>query len=141
MELFKFERFRFISLDPGLIHNINILTSFKDINDHLFSDNLSVSLTVDCHSAAKPALHPPPDPPPQKKKKKKKKNAPPLPYKKYINFGFFVKMSKFTCSLARELKGRVVGFVLKTLFTHFEMLTGSYALHSDNGCCFLFYLF
>ena len=41
----------------------------------------------------------------------------------------------------REFKITVVGFVLKTLFTYFEMLIASYALHCVDGCCFEFYLF
>ena len=38
-------------------------------------------------------------------------------------------------SFARELKFRVVGFVLKRLFTHFEMLIVSYAVQSVDGFC------
>ena len=44
-------------------------------------------------------------------------------------------------SLTRELRIRVVGFALKKLFTHFEMLVISYALHCANGHYFVFYLF
>ena len=36
-------------------------------------------------------------------------------------------------SLTRELKIRVVGFVLKKLFTHFEILIVSHVLHCVNG--------
>ena len=36
-------------------------------------------------------------------------------------------------SLTRELKIRVVGLVLKKLFTHFEMLIVSHAPHCVNG--------
>ena len=44
-------------------------------------------------------------------------------------------------SLTRELKIRVVGFALKKLVTHFEMLIVSHALHCVNGHSFVFYLF
>ena len=44
-------------------------------------------------------------------------------------------------SLTRELKIRVVRFALKKLFTHFEMLIVSHALHCVNGHYFVFYLF
>ena len=44
-------------------------------------------------------------------------------------------------SFTRELKIRVVGFVLKKLFTHFEMLIVSHAVHYVNGHYFVFYLF
>ena len=40
--------------------------------------------------------------------------------------------------LTRELKIRVVGFALKKLFTHFEMLIVSHALHCVNGHFFVF---
>ena len=50
---------------------------------------------------------PPPIPPPPPKKKKKKK----------LRFWIFCQNS-----LTRELKIRVVGFVLKKLLTYFEML-------------------
>ena len=43
-------------------------------------------------------------------------------------------------SLTRELKIRVVGFAHKKLFTHFEMLIVSNALHCVNGHYFAFYL-
>ena len=43
-------------------------------------------------------------------------------------------------SLTRELKIRVVGFALQKLFTHFEMLIVSHALHCVNGHYFVFYL-
>ena len=69
-----------------------------------------------------PAPHPPP-PPPQKKKKKKKKQI------------------WILCqnSLTRELKIRVVGFVLKKLLTYFEMLIVPHALQCIDGCFFVFY--
>ena len=46
-------------------------------------------------------------------------------------------------SLTRELKIRVVGFVLKRLVTYFEMLIFSHAPHGVhvNGHYFVFYLF
>ena len=44
-------------------------------------------------------------------------------------------------SLIRELKIRVVGFVLKKIFIYFEMLIASYVLYCLDGCCFVFYLF
>ena len=63
-------------------------------------------------------------PPPQKKKKKKKK-----------------KQIWILCqnSLTRELKIRVVGFVLKKLLTYFEMLIVPHALQCVDGCFFVFY--
>ena len=42
-------------------------------------------------------------------------------------------------SLTRELKIRVVGFVLKKLFTYFEMLIVPHALQCVDGCFFVFY--
>ena len=69
-----------------------------------------------------PPPHPPP-PPPKKKKKKKKKQI------------------WILCqnSLTRELKIRVVGFVLKKLLTYFEMLIVPHALQCVDGCFFVFY--
>ena len=71
-----------------------------------------------------PAPPPPPPPHPQKKKKKKKKKI------------------WILCqnSLTRELKIRVVGFVLKKLLTYFEMLIVPHALQCVDGCFFVFYL-
>ena len=43
--------------------------------------------------------------------------------------------------LTRELEIKVVGFALKKLVTHFEMLIVSHALHCENGHYFVFYLF
>ena len=43
-------------------------------------------------------------------------------------------------SLTRELKIRVVGFVLKKLLTYFEMLIVPHALQCVDGCFFVFYL-
>ena len=43
-------------------------------------------------------------------------------------------------SLTRELKIRVVGFVLKKLLTYFEMLIVPHALQCVYGCFFVFYL-
>ena len=40
-----------------------------------------------------------------------------------------------------ELKIRVVGFVLRKLFTRLEMLIVSHALHCQNGHYFVFHLF
>ena len=47
----------------------------------------------------------------------------------------------FLCqnSLTRELKIRVVGFVLQKLFTYFEMLIVPHALQCVDGCFFVFY--
>ena len=42
-------------------------------------------------------------------------------------------------SLTRELKIRIVGFVLKKLFTYFEMLIVPHALQCVGGCFFVFY--
>ena len=65
-----------------------------------------------------------PRPPPPKKKKKKKK-----------------KQIWILCqnSLTRELKIRVVGFVLKKLLTYFEMLIVPHALQCVDGCFLVFY--
>ena len=41
--------------------------------------------------------------------------------------------------LTRELKIRVVGFVLKQLLTYFEMLIVPHALQCVDGCFFVFY--
>ena len=65
-----------------------------------------------------PPLPPPPPPPPQKKIKKNQiwilcQNSP-----------------------TRELKIRVVGFVLKKLLTYFEMLIVPHALQCVDGCFF-----
>ena len=43
-------------------------------------------------------------------------------------------------SLIRELKIRVVGFVLKKLVTFFEILIVPHALYCIDGCFFVFYL-
>ena len=44
-------------------------------------------------------------------------------------------------SLTRELKIRVVGFVLEKLFTYFKMLIVPHTLHCVDGCCFVFHFF
>ena len=67
-------------------------------------------------------LPPPPPPPPQKKKKSD-----------------FILCQN---TLTRELKIRVVGFVLqkfKKLLTYFEMLIVPHALQCVDGCFFVFY--
>ena len=66
-----------------------------------------------------------PPPPPQKKKKKKKKTQ----------------QIWILCqnSLTRELKIRVVGFVLKKLLAYFEMLIVPHALQCLDSCFFVFY--
>ena len=69
-----------------------------------------------------PPLPPPPPPPPKKKKKKKKQ--------------IWILCQN---SLTRELKIRVVGFVLKKLLTYFEMLIVPHALQCIDGCFFVFY--
>ena len=58
------------------------------------------------------------------------------------SFLFFFKIC-ILCQnpLTRELEIRVVGFVLKKLFTHLEMLIVSRAPHCVNGHFFVFYLF
>ena len=63
---------------------------------------------------------PPPPPPPKKKKKKQ----------------IWILCQN---SLTRELKIRVVGFVLKKLLTYFEMLIVPHALQCIDGCFFVFY--
>ena len=67
---------------------------------------------------------PPPPPPPLPSQKKKKK-----------------KQIWILCqnSLTRELKIRVVGFVLKKLYTYFEILIVPHALQCVDGCFFVFY--
>ena len=42
-------------------------------------------------------------------------------------------------SLTRELKIKVVGSVLKKLWTYFEMLIVPHALQCVDGCFFVFY--
>ena len=42
-------------------------------------------------------------------------------------------------SLTRELKIRVVGFVLKKLLTYLEMLIVPHAIQCVDGCFFVFY--
>ena len=64
---------------------------------------------------------PAPPPPPPKKKKKKQ---------------IWILCQN---SLTRELKIRVVGFVLKKLLTYFEMLIVPHALQCIDGCFFVFY--
>ena len=66
---------------------------------------------------------PPPPPPPAQKKKK--------------IFQIWILCQN---SLTRELKIRVVGFVLKKLLTFFENLILPHALPCINGCFFVFYL-
>ena len=113
-------RVHVISYNPGLLNNLNTLILFS-----LFSDNLSISLTVNCDSAAQ---HPPPHP------------IPPHPI--FFFFFFFFQICILCLnSLTRKLKIRVVCFVLKKLCTHFEMLIVSYVLHCVDGCCFGFLLF
>ena len=50
-------------------------------------------------------------------------------------------LDSFLCqnSLTRELKIRVVGFVLKNLFTYFKMLIVPHALQCVDGCFLVFY--
>ena len=43
-------------------------------------------------------------------------------------------------SLTRELKIRVVGFVLRKLLIYFEMLIVPHALHCVDSCIVVFYL-
>ena len=71
----------------------------------------------------------PPPPPPQKKKKNKKK-------KKTKKTQIWILCQN---SLTRELKIRVVGFVLKKLLTYFEMLIVPHAVQWIDGCFFVFY--
>ena len=73
-----------------------------------------------------PPLPPPPPPPP-----------PPAQKKKYFFFQIWILCQN---SLTRELKIRVVGFVLKKLLTFFENLILPHALPCINGCFFVFYL-
>ena len=65
------------------------------------------------------ALTPPPPPPPPKKKNQ-----------------IWILCQN---SLTRELKIRVVGFVLKKILTFFEMLIVPHALQCVDGCFFVFY--
>ena len=69
-----------------------------------------------------PAPPPPPPPPPPKKKKKKKQ--------------MWILCQN---SLTRELKIRVVRFVLKKLLAYFEMLIVPHALQCLDSCFFVFY--
>ena len=63
---------------------------------------------------------------------------PPFPAPTHI-FSFYIWI---LCqnSLTRELKIRVVVFVLKELFTHFEMLIVSHALQRVNGHYFFYFI-
>ena len=70
------------------------------------------------------------EPPPPKKKKKTKKK------KKRKKKQIWILCQN---SLTRELKIRVVGFVLKKLLTYFEMLIVPHALLCVDGCFFVFY--
>ena len=58
---------------------------------------------------------------------------PPLLPVPYTHFFFFSDLDSLSKLLTKELKIRDVGFVLKKLFTHFEMLIVSHALHCVNG--------
>ena len=60
---------------------------------------------------------------------------PPPPHKHTFNPTSFSFQIWILCqnSLTRKLKIRGVGFVLKKLFAHFEMLIVSHALHCVNG--------
>ena len=73
------------------------------------------------------SVFPPPPPP-----------SPPHPHQHFFSFQIWILCQN---SLTRELKIRLVGFALKKLFTHFEMLIVSHALHCVNGHYFVFYLF
>ena len=68
---------------------------------------------------------PDPPPPPHSKKKKKKERK---------KIGIL-----YQNSLTRELKIRVVGFVLEKLLTYFEMLIVPHALQFLDGCFLVFY--
>ena len=57
------------------------------------------------------------------------------------HFLFFSGLDSLLNSPTRELKIKVIRFVLKKLFTHFEMLIVSHTLHCVNGHYFVFYLF
>ena len=59
---------------------------------------------------------------------------PPLPPTQKKNFFLFQIWILCQNSLTRELKIRVVGFVLKKLLTFFENLIVPHALHCINGC-------
>ena len=61
---------------------------------------------------------------------------PPPPPKKKKNNQIWILCQN---SLTRELKIRVVGFVLKKLLTYFEMLIVPHALQCVDGCFFVFY--
>ena len=67
-------------------------------------------------------MTPPPPPPPPSQKKKK--------------IQIWIPCQN---SLTRELKIRVVGFVLKKLLTYFEMLVVPHALQCVDGCFLVFY--
>ena len=87
----------------------------KMINDYMIMpENFNKNLEL----KREPWPRPPP-PPPQKKKK--------------------IKLDFCQNSLTRELKIRVVGFMLKKLLTYFEMLIVPHALQCVDGCYFAFY--
>ena len=62
----------------------------------------------------------------------------PTPIRIFFSFQIWILCQN---SLTREHKIRVVGFALKKLFTHFEMLIVSHALHCVNGHYFVVHLF
>ena len=61
----------------------------------------------------------------------------PLPHPHFFSFQIWILSQN---SHTRELKIRVVGFALKKLFTHFEMLIVSHVLHYVNGPYFLYFI-
>ena len=61
---------------------------------------------------------------------------PPPPAKKKTDLDSLILCQN---SLTRELKIRVVGFVLKKLLTYFEMLIVPHALQCVDGCFCVFY--
>ena len=88
----------------------------KSENDYMIMpENLNKNL----EQKRGPESLPPPPPPPKKKKKKKNQ--------------IWILCEN---SLTRELKIRVIGFVLKKLVTNFEMLIVLHALQCVYGCFF-----
>ena len=96
----------------------------KKIRKRLYDYARKLNENLEQNRVPCPAL----SPPPKKKKKKKKKNN------KKNQIWILCQNS-----LTRELKIRVVGFVLKKLLTYFEMLIVPHALQCVDGCFFVFY--
>ena len=128
----KWNYFIFMQIDyprwpPGTVTKYSINTKMTISYEPLVEIDPSLCQNVSCMnplyffcSLGSPAPCTPP-PPPKKKKKKKQ---------------IWILCQN---SLTRELKIRVVGFVLKKFLTYFEMLIVPHALQCVDGCFLVFY--